>query len=230
MVCVWVKESSMLHIHTPLALVINTICCTHSAYISKVGTQRRAMELQKPNKAHCVVHKNVFASNSTHIFRCVYYFCLVILGYLFCLRWFGLAMIMMRIEIFHAFGIHIDFTISILQTKKKNSKCVCVWEGKKREKTQCGRYLHKMGWNVNQQMFDPNWIESSRVKSLLLWHIAQINRKCIIELKAKTKSSLSFTLLFSLRIIHITLHVCKEEWEDERFKWLLPAVRCAFFC
>lgn len=89
------------------------------------------MELQKPNKAHCVVHKNVFASNSTHIFRCVYYFCLAILGYLFRLQSFGLAMIMMRIEMFHVFCIHIDFTISILQREKKaESACVCVFEGK----------------------------------------------------------------------------------------------------
>lgn len=77
----------MLHIHIYRQMVINTICCTYLCLrLKNNGVQ------QKPNKSHCIVRKNVFANNFTHIFRCVYYFCLVILSYLFCAPdGFGLA-------------------------------------------------------------------------------------------------------------------------------------------
>lgn len=105
------------------------------------------------------MHKNVFANTFPIVFIIfVRQFSVTFLS----LRCFGLANIMMWADFFSTrFSIHISSRIWILRKWKGGRERERDKEKKKLEIIQCGRYLDEIGWNVNQ-MFDLNWIESSR--------------------------------------------------------------------
>lgn len=156
---------------------------THIVLTSQKLELNKRRTCRNQNKTHCVVHKNVFANNFTHIFHCVYYFCLAILGYLFAppMVWSSQWLWCVP-KCSTSFCIHIDFTISILLGKKRrklerkihNADVITIkwnemWTNKcsieiELSRIESSRVFIIMTHSTNQPE-TYNWIESKKMES-----------------------------------------------------------------